>query len=546
MTSPGDGLIQSANVQANTMTPGRLRVAVATEVPLVRWQARCIEALALVPGVTIERWIQAVPGQRRGAGEGPGALGIVPIPDPIRDLVPDAEPRLSVLDGADGTADILLDLTGNGVARPDQWAAETWRFRYGERLSADPDRTALVDYVQRPGRTRVALVAEPGGGIVREGWLSWWRGEQLERMLLDPTEWPAMAALDRTNPPVGEDAPRSDDGDSGSIVAGVTRRFARVAGLPRPVLQAAALTRRTLRVAGTLTRHDDWHVGVIDAPISDVIASSGDIKVRWLPGHRGRFAADPFGIERDGVLHVFYEDFDQRTARGTISHLEIAADGTAGESEPVLDPGVHTSYPFLIEHGGRTFMMPETASARKLVLYEAIEFPRRWQPAATMLDGIPAVDASVVEFGGRWWMFATRIDRGANHNLFIWHAPELVGPWTPHVANPVKTDSRSARPGGTPFVADGKLYRPTQDDSLVYGGRVVVNEVMVLTPRAFVERPVGAVSPQRGSAYPDGLHTLSGAGTRTLIDGNIRHFVRETLMLDLAAKVRGRRPSRGT
>jgi hypothetical protein len=53
------------------------------------------------------------------------------------------------------------------------------------------------------------------------------------------------------------------------------------------------------------------------------------------------------------------------------------------------------------------------------------------------------------------------------------------------------------------------------------------------------------VSPQRGSAYPDGLHTLSGAGGRTLIDGNIRHFVKETLMLDLAAKIRGRRPSRG-
>ena len=39
-----------------------LRVAVATDRQVVRWQARCVEALAAVPGVTLERWIQASSG----------------------------------------------------------------------------------------------------------------------------------------------------------------------------------------------------------------------------------------------------------------------------------------------------------------------------------------------------------------------------------------------------------------------------------------------------------------------------------------------------
>ena len=523
---------------------GTLRVAVATEFPLVHWQARCVEALAAVPGVALEHWLRVTPGRQRALGSGARALRVVPIPEPLRHLGPDeAFPRESAQTEPDGEVDILLDLTGRGVVMPVPWAGEIWRFRYGDALSSDPARQALVDYVRTPGRTRVALISEPGGAIVREGWLSWWRGEQLDRILLDPAGWPATAALDRTSPRTGEDASSGPEDDGGgSVVAELARRLGRGPGLPGAVLQVAAATRRTMRVARTLLRHDDWHVGVIDAPIERVAAAGGDFAVTWLPGRRGRFAADPFGLERDGVLHVFFEDFDQRVSRGTISHLQIEADGTVSDPEPVLDPGVHTSYPFLVEHQGTTFLMPETSAAQKLVLYEAVDFPRTWRPAATLLDGIPAVDASVIEYSGRWWMFATRLDSGANHNLFIWHAPELTGPWTPHAANPVKTDSRSSRPGGTPFVSEGKLYRPSQDSSSVYGGRVIVNEVQVLTPRAFVERSVGSVAPPAGSPYPDGLHTLSRAGTRTLIDGNVHHFVRETFKLDVVAKLRGRRP----
>jgi hypothetical protein len=530
-------------------TPREIRVAVATEFPLVHWQARCIEALADVNGVVLERWIQVSPGRKRGrARSGSGALKVVVVPDVLSGLdVDGSPPGAGEWRAIDGVVDILLDLSTRGVAQPVSWATEVWRFRYGEGLSADPRLAALVDYVRTPGRTRVALVSEPSGEIIREGRLSWWRGEQLDRILLDPAFWPATAALDVTTPRHGDDVESSsDDGAGSSVVEAVTRRLGRMSRLPRPLLEVAAATRRTFRAPGLLTHHDDWHIGIVDASIERVIGMGNDLEVRWLPGWRGRFAADPFGLERAGVLHVFFEDFDQRHGRGTISHVAIAADGTVGEPESVLDPGVHTSYPFLVEHGGTTFLMPETAAASRLVLYESVDFPHRWQPVVTMLDGIPVVDASVVEFEGRWWMFGTRLDHGANHNLFIWHARELTGPWQPHAANPVKTDARSSRPGGTPFIVDGALYRPSQDDSLSYGGQVVVNQVQVLTPRAFVERPVGSIGPKPGSPYPDGLHTLSRAGTRTLIDGNNRHFVGDTFRRDVAALLRRSRPEIGT
>jgi hypothetical protein len=519
-------------------TRSALRVAVATDVPIVEWQARCIEALAGVPGVSLERWIQVAPAQPAaigGGGTGASASAVVPTPAVLRELDPGngADPLSTAAAdaGANGAVDVLLDLSAGGGAFPVPWASEVWRFRYGDGRSTDPVRALLLDYIRHPGRSRVFLIAEPGGRIVREGWLSWWRGEQLDRVLLDPVSWPATAALDRLDPKPAAGAAAAPPAET------VPPRSGSGSEVPRPLLEIAAVARRGLSVASTFTRHDDWHVGVIDAPIDAVVASAADLPITWLTGRPGRFAADPFGLERDGVLHVFFEDYDQQLARGTISHLEIAADGTAGEPEPVLDPGVHTSYPFLIEDAGSVFLLPETSAAGQLVLYEAVDFPGRWRPAATLLEDIPAVDASVVEFEGAWWMFATRLDRGANHNLFIWHAPRLTGPWTPHTRNPVKTDARSARPGGTPFVSGGKLYRPSQDDSRGYGGRVVVNEVEVLTPGAFAERPVRWIEPPHDSPYRDGLHTLSGAGTRTLVDGNARHFVKETFRRDVTARL---------
>ena len=287
----------------------------------------------------------------------------------------------------------------------------------------------------------------------------------------------------------------------------------------------------------SLTRHAEWNVGIMPEPIDGTLRAGGKRSIQWLPARRGAWAADPFGIERDGELHVLFEDFSRQVNRGVISHVAIGADGAVSDPEVVLDVGVHASYPFLIEREGTVFMLPETSAAGELVLYEAVEFPRRWRRVKTLLPGVPAVDASVVEHEGCWWMFAGILGRGQNHTLFVWHAPDLMGPWTGHAANPVKTDARSTRSGGTPFVVEGRLFRPSQDCSRRYGGRVVLNRVDIITPTIFTERPVKALVPRRGSPYPHGLHTISAAGGRTLIDGYVLRFVREDMQRQIATKL---------
>ncbi len=465
------------------MIDDRLRFAVAFDGPLSGWRAGAVDGLAAVPGVEL---VQAPP--------------------------------------ADAPVDVVLDLTaaGTAVARPD--GPEVWHLVFGPDGVRDPDAASLQRYAR--GRTvmRAALIREPGGVVLREGLLepgSWWARAQLERVLLTPAGWVAAAAAERISG-TDEAAPARTvvgeaSDDDGTLGAGSGT------SMPRPALVAMAGARRFIGSAGGLLTHDDWHVGVVDAPISGFLTPEWRPAIRWLGLRPNHFAADPFGIERDGRLHVLYEDFDQRRGYGTIQHVEIGADGLTSSPRLVLDAGVHASYPFLVEDAGSVFMLPELGGSGSLVLYEAVDFPFDWRPAATILPGVPALDASVVRFEDRWWLFATRLDRGANHDLFLWYAPALRGPWIAHPMNPVKSDIRSSRPGGTPFVVDGVLHRPSQDDSRVYGGRLVINRVVTLTPTRFHEEPVRAVGPD--PAFPDGLHTLSAAGSRTLVDGNHRHFV---------------------
>jgi hypothetical protein len=103
--------------------------------------------------------------------------------------------------------------------------------------------------------------------------------------------------------------------------------------------------------------------------------------------------------------------------------------------------------------------------------------------------------------------------------LFLWHAPDPTGPWEPHPGNPVKVDVRSSRPAGTPFEFEGHLYRPAQDCSETYGGGITINRVTQLTPVSFSEEPVATIEARRGSDYAAGVHTLSGSGDLTMIDG---------------------------
>jgi len=236
-----------------------------------------------------------------------------------------------------------------------------------------------------------------------------------------------------------------------------------------------------------------------------------------------RFYADPCAIRVNGVDHVFFEECQHPAFKGVISWMTIGADGRFTVPEVVLEEAHHLSYPFVFEAENAVYMIPESAAAKSVDLYRAVEFPRKWTKVATLLDNISAVDSTVIEHAGKWWMFASVGEEGSSKNdqLHIYHADSVRGPWSPHGDNPVKIDVSSARSAGRLFKRGDKLIRPSQDCSVVYGGALTLSEVVHLSMESYSEVAIERLSPD-WLPFNVGFHTVSSTDRLEIVDGRMR------------------------
>jgi hypothetical protein len=255
---------------------------------------------------------------------------------------------------------------------------------------------------------------------------------------------------------------------------------------------------------------------VVDRPIASFLEDPVARDVRWVEAPRGSYYADPFGLP--GERAIVCERFDHETGRGRL--VAVSLRGPRGGEERPLDLGIrgHASFPFLApDADGRLLCVPEAEASRRLVIWRR-DVDGGWRQLAVAAEGVRAIDPSLFAWEGRWWLAYTDGDLGASDNLCLLHAAAPDGPWLPHPGNPVKVDVRSSRSAGTPFVREGRLYRPAQDCAGGYGAAVVINRVERLTPDGFAEEPVARVAPDPNGRRRDGLYTLSSWGGQTLID----------------------------
>jgi hypothetical protein len=493
---------------------------------LENWQLRCLEQLLAVPDVRAVLRIElrepsasaALPAQ---------CVGSLPVIT-LRNMFTDGDGQSAARDAATTVAAVkhirrhdlsfilsfldepcppaLLDAARHGV-----WAfcfGDWIRYRgeavgFWEVYEAEPVTAALLVRLRRAA-DEVIVLRE---GHLRTNLLS--HAANRVQLHARVTHWPAQVCIDIRN------------GITERLTAHPLVSTAPVRAAPTRAQRLNCRCRiaaRALRIGlRSLFRHDQWNVGRIDRPIASFLREGVPSPVEWLAApRRSEFRADPFGVRRDGRLTIFYELFSYRTNRGTIAAVDPLGGGGGVRIGP--QPPVHLSYPYLIEEDGRLLCIPETHEAAEVGLYELERFPDRWVKVADLLTGIPIVDATLFRHGERWWLAGSE-PTGVTYELNLWHASAITGPWHPHAANPVKMDVRSARPGGTPFYEDGVLYRPAQDCSATYGGRIIINRVLTLTPTDFREEQAATVEPDPAGPYPSGLHTLSRVGGDTLIDG---------------------------
>lgn len=239
------------------------------------------------------------------------------------------------------------------------------------------------------------------------------------------------------------------------------------------------------------------------------------------------YVADPFVLRRGGTTHLFFEILNLTTGRGELSvaHSTDLTRWTYGGV--VLREPWHLSYPYVFEHGGEVYLIPESSEHGTVTLYRATDFPRRWTRVADLLTGAPYVDASVFRDAlddGHWWLVTSLEGGGAP---LAYRAPALTGPWDA-VDVHAHGGPELLRSAGRIFQHAGAWHRPVQRRGQVYGEDVWLMRIDLRdgtyreTPATEVPQPL--LSPHGDGWNSLGMHhvdaqPLPGGGHLAAVDG---------------------------
>lgn len=258
---------------------------------------------------------------------------------------------------------------------------------------------------------------------------------------------------------------------------------------------------------------EKWNIGTVNQPIEDLVTNNLN-KIKWLnEAPKNLYFADPFPWKDDQILLELYS---YKTEKGALKTL----DRKSGKLTDFKNSETHSSYPFTLEFEGKNYILPENYRSKSLHLFE-VKDDLTIEAKHELIKG-EWIDPSLIQYNGRWWLFCTH-QSSPKENLYIFYSKSITGPYTAHLMNPVLTDIRSARPGGTPFVVNGKIIRPTQNCATTYGGSIVLKQIETLNATEYSERFLKEILPPKGR-YSKGLHTLSKADDKILVDGKRYHF----------------------
>lgn len=243
--------------------------------------------------------------------------------------------------------------------------------------------------------------------------------------------------------------------------------------------------------------------------------------LRLLEPPEGVFHADPFLVREHDRIYCFYEASPIQPVFG---HIEVIVLDLQGQvlvpAQPALRCDYHLSYPQVLRHEDRWYMLPETSGNNTIEIWVAEEFPHTWTRHATLIDNIAAADATLSQIDGRWWLTAAVKDncRKFGDKLFAWHADSpLSTAWIPHAQNPVRAGMLYERPAGEIFRHQGRWIRPAQDSVKRYGGAIEFREVTQLTPDAYSEHCIGRLEFPTQSGFA-GVHTVNTCPGMMAID----------------------------
>ena len=298
------------------------------------------------------------------------------------------------------------------------------------------------------------------------------------------------------------------------------------------------LTRRLRFHLHDTFRQEDWDVAYADVPLHEFIKAPQDYEnqLHWFRRQRRRtYYADPFVVSTDNDTYIFFESYDYKKGKGEIC-VALQSEDFKKHHIALSEPH-HLSYPFVFQHDGEIYCIPEANESNQVSLYRFDEKQLQLKKDCTLLEGIRAVDSTLIYIDGKWNLFLG-LQEYSNIKLYRYLSDDLRGPYEPYYNNPVKTDCKDARMAGA-FIVDGEpLLRQGQETIRYYGTAVCLNQVQVLSDENYIESQTDRIAPFESSRFNKGLHTLNGNEHITVIDGKRFYFTFAGMVHQLKLKLK--------
>jgi hypothetical protein len=231
------------------------------------------------------------------------------------------------------------------------------------------------------------------------------------------------------------------------------------------------------------------------------------------------WCADPFIIEENDKVYIFFEAYDRFTNKGSIGYREVNGN-VIGKMKIIINEQYHLSYPFIYFDNGSWYMIPESGMSNKIIRYKAKRFPDLWEKEKVLIDSIPAVDTTVFSYDGYNMRLFTYIQDKSFHSgeLKFINLNEAEG----IRIHTTKDLGGTKRPAGRIYEKDGILYRPSQLCTNFYGEAIIINKIISVSNDCYSEEDYKIIRAEDIRLNPEkriqGIHTYNSSDNLEVID----------------------------
>ena len=248
-----------------------------------------------------------------------------------------------------------------------------------------------------------------------------------------------------------------------------------------------------------------------------------------IPNSIKYWYADPFLFEYKGKTYVFAEMYDRTKKKGALGWAVLKGNRCTKFKE-CLELQNHLSYPCVFERNNKIYMIPECYQSGEVSLYKAVDFPEKWEKEKTLFKGM-AVDTTPVWIKDDVVYFTTifkNANKRLNNNL---HLLDDFGK-----VHCVVENDFCVRSAGMIFVENGRIIRPTQNCSDLYGSQIIMKEILNIDANHYHEKKfktIGVIgsdsdiilniqNKHRNIEYV-GIHTYNANASYEIIDLKYLH-----------------------